>query len=169
MFFVFEKLSTVVSFFFNTFPKFFGFWLLLKDYLLLDFCYLANTLLLIYVWLLPHRSDVFQIVFICANGPLAWAILAFNQSLVLHKLSQLTSVFVHIAPGLFSFGIRWHTSGFTVCESWPDCSEVGHFQVFFFFFFLEFFFFFFFLSISFGQPLLDSIYGGLCFITSSSF
>lgn len=71
-------------------------------YLLLDFCYFANFLLLAYIWVLPHRSDVFQIVFVCANGPLAWAVLAFNQSLVLHKWNQITrcAAFFSFAGGV---------------------------------------------------------------------
>ena len=32
---------------------------------------------------------LFQIVFLAANGPLAWSILAFNQSLVFHKWQQV--------------------------------------------------------------------------------
>jgi hypothetical protein len=43
-----------------------------QHYLLYDFCYWANGALLLYLWVLPTSSTLFQIVFLCANGPLAW-------------------------------------------------------------------------------------------------
>jgi hypothetical protein len=43
-----------------------------QHYLLYDFCYWANGATLLYLWVFPHSSSLFQIVFLCANGPLAW-------------------------------------------------------------------------------------------------
>ncbi len=99
-------------------------------YLLFDFCYFANWLLLLYLWVLPNRSELFLIVFIVANGPLAWSILAFNQSLVLHNWQQITSVFIHVSPSCLTLGLRWYTSGFAVCDQWPLCEEVTHWRMF---------------------------------------
>ncbi len=94
-------------------------------YLLFDFCYFANGLLLFYLWFAPHNHELFLIVFTVANGPLAWSILAFNQSLVLHNWQQITSVFIHTSPGCLSLGLRWYASSFSVCSDWPACSDVS--------------------------------------------
>jgi hypothetical protein len=98
-----------------------------QHYLLYDFCYWANGLVLLYIWVLPHNETLFQIVFLSANGPLAWAVLAFNQSLALHKWQQVTSVFLHISPMLVTYGIRWYDSHgmFRVCADFPACTDVG--------------------------------------------
>ena len=47
--------------------------------LVADFCYWANFLCLYYLWVNPHSAEVFKVVFMVANGPLAWAVLAFNN------------------------------------------------------------------------------------------
>ncbi len=99
-------------------------------YLLFDFCYFANWMLLLYLWVFPNRPQLFQIVFIVANGPLAWSILAFNQSLVLHNWQQITSVFIHVSPSCLTLGLRWYASDFAVCESWPLCEDVTHWRMF---------------------------------------
>lgn len=39
-----------------------------QHYLLYDFCYWANGLLLLYLFVLPKSALLFQIVFLCANG-----------------------------------------------------------------------------------------------------
>lgn len=97
-----------------------------QHYLLLDFCYFAALLLLVYCWILPDSEYIFQIIFVLANGPLAWAILAFNQALVLHKWQQTTSVLLHVSPALTTLGVRWYASTrFSVCADWPACLTVG--------------------------------------------
>ena len=96
-----------------------------QHYLLYDFCYWANGLTLFYIWCLPHNTVLFQIIFLCANGPLAWSILAFNQSIVFHKWQQIVSVFIHISPMLFTFGLRWlKDDSFSVCNNFPLCDDV---------------------------------------------
>jgi hypothetical protein len=39
--------------------------------------------------------------------PKAWSILAFNQALVLHQWQQVVSVFIHVAPMILTYGLRW--------------------------------------------------------------
>lgn len=78
-----------------------------QHYLLYDFCYWANALSLLYCWLVPTNSLVFQILFVCSNGPLAWSVLAFSQSLIFHSAPHMTSVFIHTSPMLLTFAIRW--------------------------------------------------------------
>lgn len=69
-----------------------------KHYLLYDFCYWANALSVLYCTVLPTNATCFQVLFVAANGPLAWSILAFQQSLVLHSLQHMISVFIHTSP-----------------------------------------------------------------------
>jgi len=92
-------------------------------YLLYDFCYWANLLTLIYIWMCPDWPMLFQIIFMISNGPLAWSVLAFNQALVFHKWQNMTSVFIHVSPMMFSWGLRWFSSehGFAICADPPEC------------------------------------------------
>jgi hypothetical protein len=96
-----------------------------QHYLLLDFCYWANLLLLLYCWVVPHSHVAFEVLFVAANGPLAWSVLAFNQSLVFHDWQRITSVFIHVSPMLFTFGLRWNVDDrFSVCADPPGCASV---------------------------------------------
>jgi len=93
-----------------------------KQNLLWDFCYWANFLALYYVWLAPDDARLFQIVFMCANGPLAWSVLAFNHALIFHSWQHITSLVIHTSPMLLTYGIRWHgnvdgSSGFQFCNA----------------------------------------------------
>eukprot|EP01012_Entosiphon_sulcatum_P057709 TRINITY_DN81545_c0_g1_i1.p1 TRINITY_DN81545_c0_g1~~TRINITY_DN81545_c0_g1_i1.p1 ORF type:complete len:351 (+),score=52.67 TRINITY_DN81545_c0_g1_i1:25-1053(+) len=97
-----------------------------QHYLLYDFCYWLNLLSLIYVWVLPESETTFQILFMLSNGPLAWSILAFSQSLVFHSPQHMTSVFIHLSPVLLVHGIRWNASPrFAVCANFPTCDDVA--------------------------------------------
>jgi hypothetical protein len=96
-----------------------------KHFLLADFCYWANLLCLCYCWIYPHNTTLFQIIFLTANGPVAWSVLAFGQSLIFHSRPHMTSVFIHVSPMLLSHGLRFfQTDAFTVCEDFPKC-DVG--------------------------------------------
>eukprot|EP00672_Neobodo_designis_P020255 CAMPEP_0174837200 /NCGR_PEP_ID=MMETSP1114-20130205/6579_1 /TAXON_ID=312471 /ORGANISM="Neobodo designis, Strain CCAP 1951/1" /LENGTH=403 /DNA_ID=CAMNT_0016071249 /DNA_START=54 /DNA_END=1263 /DNA_ORIENTATION=- len=94
-----------------------------QHYLLYDFCYWANALAIAYCWFFPENEVMFQIVFMVANGPLAWAVLAFSQSLIFHSAPHMTSVFIHTSPMLLSYALRWYPSPFKVCANWPECSS----------------------------------------------
>ncbi|KAI8475416.1 MAG: hypothetical protein J3K34DRAFT_63001 [Monoraphidium minutum] len=76
-------------------------------YYMLDFCYFANLLLLAHCWLAPRSALLSKITFAFNTGPLSWSILAFRNSLVLHSLDKVTSVYMHIAPALVSWTLRW--------------------------------------------------------------
>ena len=44
---------------------------------------------------------------ICA-GPITFSIPALRNSLVLHSLDKTTSLFIHLAPAVMAWCIRWH-------------------------------------------------------------
>jgi len=92
-----------------------------KHYLLLDFCYWANALVLYYIWIVPGDERWFQVIFALSNGPLAWSMLAFNHSMVFHSYPHITSVFIHASPMLLTWGLRWHSQpgvapDFAICD-----------------------------------------------------
>ena len=99
-----------------------------KHYLLYDFCYWANGLSIYYTLFCPADPICFQVLFVVANGPLAWSILAFQQSLVLHSLQHMISVFIHSSPMILTLALRWQrpcagmTSRFATATPW-DVSD----------------------------------------------
>ena len=110
-----------------------------QHFLLWDFCYWANFLCIFYCWVMPKSPRVFRVVFMCANGPLAWSVLAFNHAMVFHSYAHMTSVVVHVSPLLLSFGLRWHAAPvsdeglgarhFQVCPSNETCSDISALQL----------------------------------------
>lgn len=52
---------------------------------MLDFCYTANTLVMIYIWALPHVPRLFVIVYALSHAPLLIAVVTFRNSLVFHR------------------------------------------------------------------------------------
>ena len=93
-----------------------------RHLLLLDFCYFANFLSLIYCWIWPRSHELFQVLFLAANGPVAWSVLAFNQALVFHSWQHITSVFIHVSPMLLTYGLRWRADPrFVICDG--DCAD----------------------------------------------
>ncbi|CAE7561025.1 gpc1 [Symbiodinium sp. CCMP2592] len=110
-----------------------------QHFLLWDFCYWANFLCIFYCWVMPKSPRVFRVVFMCANGPLAWSVLAFNHAMVFHSYAHMTSVVVHVSPLLLSYGLRWSAAPvsedsigshhFRVCESQESCNDISAFQL----------------------------------------
>ena len=110
-----------------------------QHFLLWDFCYWANFLCIFYCWVMPKSPMVFRIVFMCANGPLAWSVLAFNHAMIFHSYAHMTSVVVHVSPLLLSYGLRWNAAPvsdvglaamhFQVCPSSDSCSEISALQL----------------------------------------
>jgi len=64
--------------------------------------------MLIYLYVIPNNSLLFEIIFTLTNGPLAFAVVMWRNSLVFHDLDKLTSVFIHLFPPLVSFCLRWY-------------------------------------------------------------
>ncbi|DBA97222.1 TPA: hypothetical protein ACH3X1_014972 [Trebouxia sp. C0004] len=77
-------------------------------YYMLEFCYFANILLLLEVWVFPQSPTFHKIVFAQVAGPLTWSIVALRNSLVLHSLDKITSLFMHISPALVCWAWRWY-------------------------------------------------------------
>lgn len=57
----------------------------------------------------PKNDYLFKVFFIYANGPFGLAIPAFKNSMIFHKLDNLTSIAIHIIPLVTSWNLRWTT------------------------------------------------------------
>lgn len=77
-------------------------------YYLWDFCYFANIVLLIQLWLLPKSALLNKVMFAYSAGPLAWSIVAFRNSLVFHSLDKITSLMLHWMPACVVWTLRWY-------------------------------------------------------------
>lgn len=107
------------------------------QYFLIDFCYFANLLLMIYIIFFPENKKLFTVIYSICHGPLAWAVCLFHNSLVFHSLDKMTSVFIHISPVLVTYCIRWFNKEFPisqqrygVCEEDSDCSSFIYTAIF---------------------------------------
>jgi len=92
------------------------------QYYMLDWCYFANLLVLIYLWT-PLRSSphAFTVVFCLSHGALPFAVFLFRNSLVFHSLDRITSCFIHISPMLVMWCLRWNGALFEADHQWAVC------------------------------------------------
>lgn len=81
-----------------------------QHFLLWDFCYWANFLCIYVCWFTPKSPAMIQTMFMCANGPLAWSVLAFSHAMIFHSYAHVTSVIIHTSPLVLSYGIRWYAA-----------------------------------------------------------
>lgn len=78
-------------------------------YYLFDFCYFANTLIILFLNFFPKNDILFKVFFVYANGPFGVAIPAFKNSMIFHKLDNLISLTIHVIPQVTSWNLKWHT------------------------------------------------------------
>lgn len=78
-------------------------------YYLFDFCYFANFLILLFLIFYPHSKFLFSVFFCYANGEFGIGIAAFRNSMIFHKIDNLTSIAIHIIPLLTSWVLKWNT------------------------------------------------------------
>lgn len=67
-------------------------------YYLFDFCYFANSLILLFLNVYPQSDLLFKVFFVYANGPFGVAIPAFKNSMIFHKIDNLISLTIHVIP-----------------------------------------------------------------------
>ncbi|PWO00282.1 hypothetical protein FA09DRAFT_314887 [Tilletiopsis washingtonensis] len=75
-------------------------------YFLFDFCYYANVLNLLYLWVFPSSKFLFTVCYCAAHGPLAFSIATWRNSLVPMDIEKMASLFIHIFPPLVFMTIR---------------------------------------------------------------
>jgi len=116
---------TTSEFFLLKFPEWFWLWFLAVlpilfsvkyvtykrlnwHYFLIDFCYFGNLSCFLQILLFPAQSVLSQINFCLANGPLAFAIPVWQNSLVFHDVDRTSSTYIHLFPVLLTFCLRWY-------------------------------------------------------------
>lgn len=88
-------------------------------YFLLDFCYFAQVLCLLQVFMFPQSCALQKANFAFATGPLAWAVPIWRNSLVFHSMDKVTSTLVHILPSWLMYTLRWHGQQLLAPGGWP--------------------------------------------------
>ncbi|KAI8375851.1 hypothetical protein BD560DRAFT_392098 [Blakeslea trispora] len=76
-------------------------------YFIFDLCYFVNAMTILFLWVYPDAKALFYATYFLTNGPVAWAIITWRNSLVFHSLDKVTSVFIHIFPPLVMYCVRW--------------------------------------------------------------
>lgn len=74
-----------------------------------DYCYFANIVIFYYIMIDPKNDYLFKICFLNGAGLLSIAIKAMRNSLVFHKLDNITSLAIHAIPMTTMWHIRWVT------------------------------------------------------------
>ncbi|CCD26228.1 glycerophosphocholine acyltransferase NDAI_0H00540 [Naumovozyma dairenensis CBS 421] len=78
--------------------RFYTYYKIQSHYYLADLCYFVNFLCLLFIWQFPESTSLFQSCFAFTFGSLAWAVLTWRNSLVIHSIDKTTSCFIHIIP-----------------------------------------------------------------------
>jgi hypothetical protein len=109
-----------------------------KHFFLLDFCYLANYLSVLYFSIcilkanlleflrdyLDHLGPMlFRVAFSWVSGPVLCSIAAFRNSLVFHSEDNMTILAVHLGPSLAVYGMRWWHDELE--KSFPNTFHLG--------------------------------------------
>lgn len=109
-------------------------------YYMTDFCYLANTIILIFLNVYPKNEYLFIATFLWANGALCVSVGAFRNQMVFHSFDNLSSLALHANPLLYSYVMKWNTMPYekTLPEAERRYASVPHdtpidFQRFFLF------------------------------------
>ncbi|ORY81805.1 hypothetical protein BCR35DRAFT_303964 [Leucosporidium creatinivorum] len=70
----------------------------LYHYFLFDLCYAINALVLVYLWIFPGNTYLFEACYGLTLGSLGTAIATWRNSLVFHSLDKVISLAIHIFP-----------------------------------------------------------------------
>ncbi|KAG0099188.1 hypothetical protein BGZ93_008775 [Podila epicladia] len=76
-------------------------------FFLLDMCYFVNVAVILYLYVFPQSQALLGAVWLLSLGPLAFAIITWRNSLVLHSLDKVTSVYIHMSPPITLYTVRW--------------------------------------------------------------
>ena len=77
------------------------------QFYLVDFCYVVNSLVIIYSIFFPKNYYLFLTAYAFACGPIFTSISYYRLGLVFHNTIKMTSLWTHYSPALTMFLIRW--------------------------------------------------------------
>jgi len=72
-----------------------------------DFCYFINFVSISHIFFFPESNWLFETLFVLANGPVLFAIMVWRNSMVLHSVDKMTSLFIHAFPPFYTYCHRW--------------------------------------------------------------
>lgn len=114
--------------------RFYTYFKLGYQYYLADLCYYVNLLVMLFLWVFPGLATLFISVFSLSLGTLAFAVITWRNSLVLHLIEKTTLSFIHIMPPVTMFVIvhelptefqRMRFPGVSQIESWDFARGMG--------------------------------------------
>ena len=88
----------------------YSYWQVWQQYFCLDFCYFGNSIIVLILWFCPESPELFAVQHSVSHGMLYLGAFMFFNKLVFHSVDKMTSSYIHIAPVLLTFGIRWFPS-----------------------------------------------------------
>ena len=78
-------------------------------YYLFDFCYYANAIIIVFLLYAPKNEILFKLLFVYSNGFFGFAVPAFKNSMIFHRIDNLISLAIHVIPQVTSWNLKWHT------------------------------------------------------------
>jgi len=95
--------------------RFYTYTAIKEQFFMIDFCYFLNLSTYLQTMLCPNDNysqecEVwFKTNFVLSMGPISFAIVAWQNSLVFHSIDKVTSFALHIMPPLICYVLRWDT------------------------------------------------------------
>jgi hypothetical protein len=96
-----------------------------KQLYLLDFCWATNFLVcslsvcILFILFSPappfsdvHLEQGWLLFFMLGTGPLGWSVVATGNALIFHSIDHMGVLFIHVAPMLAAWCVRWHGPAF---------------------------------------------------------
>lgn len=75
---------------------------------LIDYCYVINTLVIIYSVFFPKNYYLFICAFAFGTGPIFTSIAYYRMGLIFHNTVKMTSHWTHYSPAVTMLLIRWY-------------------------------------------------------------
>jgi hypothetical protein len=99
------------------------------QFYLVDFCYAANVLVIIFLliswpWNTALHPGSFALVYVVAEGPLAAALLAWQCAWIFSNLEHTLSTLIHVLPGLSLFALRHLVSDLSITHFFNSTKEM---------------------------------------------
>ncbi|GAA5926801.1 hypothetical protein JCM1841_001992 [Sporobolomyces salmonicolor] len=95
-------------------------------YFLFDLCYFVNVLTLLYLWVFPGSTILFEACYGLTLGSLGTAIATWRNSLVFHSLDKVISLAIHIFPPFVFTVIRHYYPQEEALKRYPAMAKLPH-------------------------------------------
>lgn len=86
--------------------------------------YYVQIMCILQLYAFPSSCALLKSNFLLANGPLAFAVPVWRNSLVFHDLEKITSLYIHVYPGLLLYALRWYPSSPSAAAALDACGPM---------------------------------------------